>query len=73
MIDLGLGIDDLKVLRRAVQDTIQANVEYMSGDEKSLLSDVAHQNYVLARLRDELIKNLDEGDSATNETALSSY
>lgn len=73
MIDLGLGIDDLKVLRRAVQDTIQANVEYMSGDEKSLLSDVAHQNYVLARLRDELIKKLDEGDSATNETALSSY
>lgn len=73
MIDLGLGIDDLKVLRRAVQDTIQMNVEYMSGDEKSLLSDVAHQNYVLARLRDELIKKLDEGDSATNETALSSY
>ena len=73
MIDLGLGIDDLKVLKDAAQESIQTNVEYMSGDKVSPLSEVAHQNYVLARLRDELIKKIDEGDTATNEYAPSSF
>lgn len=73
MIDLGLGIDDLKVLREAVQEAIQTNVDYMNGDEVTPLSRVAHYNYVFARLRDELIKKIDQGDTVTNEYAPSSY
>ena len=38
MIDLGLGIDDLKVLKDAAQESIQTNVEYMSGDKVSPFS-----------------------------------
>lgn len=72
MIDLGLGIDDLKALRAAVQEIIQTNLESMDSECVSPLTKVAHQTYALCRLRDELMK-IDEGDTATNEYAPSSF
>lgn len=72
MINLELSNEEVKVLNIAVEGSITANLDYMTLDDKDL-SSVSHQLYVLSRLRDEIKKQIDEGDAATNEYAPSSY
>lgn len=72
MINLELSNEEVKVLNIAVEGAITANLDYMTLDDEDL-SSVSHQLYVLSRLRDEIKKQIDEGDTATNEYAPSSY
>ena len=72
MINLELSNEEVKVLNIAVEGAMTANLDYMTLGDKDL-SSVSHQLYVLSRLRDEIKKQIDEGDTATNEYAPSSY
>ena len=72
MINLELSNEEVKVLNVAVEGAITANLDYMTLDDEDL-SSVSHQLYLLSRLRDEIKKQIDEGDTATNEYAPSSY
>ena len=73
MIQLDLNNDDMKALRECIHSQMEAAADFFSNANSSEFIHTAKQLHLLAKLRFALDQQIDEGDTATNEYALSSF
>lgn len=73
MIELDLNNDDMKALRESIHSQMEAATDFFLNASSSEFVKTAKELHLLAKLRFALDQQIDEGDTATNEYALSSF